>query len=399
MKLDSARLPALDDPDIFRVFKALGHQLRFIGGCVRNALIGAPIKDIDLATPLTPDVVTQKLTAIKIKVVPTGIRFGTVTAVVNKKPIEITTLRKDIDCYGRHAKVVFSKDWAEDAARRDFTVNALSCDHDGILYDYFDGLADLERGRLRFIGNAEDRCREDYLRILRFFRFHAFYGKAPIDPEGLAASTKLASHMEELSGERIRSEMLRLLESQDPTEVLTIMREHRISDPLLPVPEQLNALTKTKDPVRRIALMLRQHADPEVALHHLSKRWKLSNILRRRLNAMVAPEFSFAGATEQLQCQAVIRKLGKLLAQDMSEVEHAEGIISPEIVSLINSLLENWVPPVFPLTGKDLLAEGYPKDKTLGQALSRAEQWWEEKEYKPGKKELLVFLKESSQFD
>ena len=187
-----------------------------VGGCVRDAIVKRPIKDIDIATPQTPENVIKLLTAEDIKVIPTGIKHGTVTAVHGKETIEITTLRRDLDCDGRHAEVEFTNNWQEDAARRDFTMNALSMDLDGNIYDYFNGIHDLHKGIVKFVGNPDARVQEDYLRILRYFRFEAHYGTHAIDKESLNACIKFKQNIESLSGERIQAEMFKLLSARDP---------------------------------------------------------------------------------------------------------------------------------------------------------------------------------------
>src|ERR1700743_2625281 len=185
MKLDPLRHPWMKAPETLAVMNALG-DARFVGGVVRNALLGKPVDDIDIATPLTPDEVTKRLQASKLKAVPTGIEHGTITAVSNGRPFEVTTLRRDVATDGRRAVVAFTTDWSEDAERRDFRLNALYLDMQGRLYDPVgQGGADARAGRVIFVGDAAPRIREDYLRILRFFRFHAWYGRGAPDAAGL----------------------------------------------------------------------------------------------------------------------------------------------------------------------------------------------------------------------
>ena len=224
-------------PETQAVLAALGAdgtELRFVGGCVRDAVAGRPVKDVDLATPDPPERVTALLERAGIKAVPTGLEHGTVTAVSGGRPFEVTTLRVDVETYGRRARVAYTDDWQADAARRDLTINALSCAPDGTLYDPFGGLGDLRGGRVRFIGDPRQRIREDYLRLLRFFRFHAHYGKGGPDPEGLAAATELAAEATDLSGERVRDELLKLLAADDPLPVLELMHAHGVLRSFLP---------------------------------------------------------------------------------------------------------------------------------------------------------------------
>ena len=201
-------LTASPTRDVIKALKADGAEVRFVGGCVRDALVNRPVNDIDIATPTEPEVVIKLLERFDIKAVPTGISHGTVTAVCRQNSFQITTLRRDEETDGRHAKVAFTDDWASDAMRRDFTINALSANPAGEVYDYNSGIADLKYGRVRFIGNAQDRIDEDYLRILRYFRFQANYGLLPLDNDAITASRSRARRLSELSGERVRDELL-----------------------------------------------------------------------------------------------------------------------------------------------------------------------------------------------
>src|SRR5579872_7361897 len=206
--------PWLKWPETQALIKAFADAkapIRFVGGCVRDALLGRAVQDVDVATPLRPEATMALLQKAGIKAIPTGIDHGTATAVIHGKHFEITTLRKDVSTDGRHATVAYTDDWKEDAARRDFTINALYLSPDGELFDYFNGARDAKEGHVRFIGNAGERIREDYLRILRFFRFYAWYGKTEPDKEALTACTEAANNIGTLSGERVQQEMLKLL--------------------------------------------------------------------------------------------------------------------------------------------------------------------------------------------
>src|SRR5579859_1773793 len=211
-------MTAADTAAVLDALEAAGGAdcARFVGGCVRNTLIGKPVSDIDIATVLTPERVTEALKAAKLKAVPTGVEHGTVTAVAGGKPFEVTTLRRDVATDGRRAVVAFTDDWKEDAQRRDFTINALYAAPEGEVFDYFEGISDLEAGRVRFVGDPVTRIREDYLRILRLFRFHAWYGEGALDPDALRAAAHERSGLARLSGERVSREMLRLLAAEDP---------------------------------------------------------------------------------------------------------------------------------------------------------------------------------------
>ena len=222
---DAAWLKGGALPRLLAVLDRNGEEARAVGGAVRNALIGLPVEEIDVATTAVPDEVIKRVSAAGFKPVPTGIEHGTITVVIDKHPFEVTTLRQDVETYGRHAKVAFGRDWKADAERRDFTINALSAARDGTVYDYVGGLADLEARRVRFIGDANKRIAEDYLRILRFFRFHAAYAVGHPDPAGLAACIAGRDGLDQLSRERVRMELLKLLLAQHAAPTLTAMAD------------------------------------------------------------------------------------------------------------------------------------------------------------------------------
>src|SRR4051794_1617993 len=239
-----------------------GIGARFVGGCVRDWVLERPISDIDIAVDKPPDTVTKALEAADIKVVPTGLKHGTVTAIVKSRPFELTTLRRDVETDGRHAVVAFTDDWREDASRRDFTFNALYADRAGTIYDYFDGQTDLKAGRVRFIGDPEQRIAEDRLRVLRFFRFHARYGRPPFDGPSYQACARNAAALGGLSGERVRKELLRTLEAPAVPDALNAMREAGVLDHWLPEyagSARLSALIGREDEpdgLRRLAAIL-----------------------------------------------------------------------------------------------------------------------------------------------
>ncbi|HST35067.1 MAG TPA: CCA tRNA nucleotidyltransferase, partial [Allosphingosinicella sp.] len=282
--------PWRDRPGMERLLKALGAdkgETRYVGGCVRDTLLGFPVSDVDLATTLAPEAVIARLEKARIKAVPTGLAHGTVTAVSAGAPVEVTTLRRDLSTDGRRATVAFTEDWREDAARRDFTINALSADPvSGEIFDYFGGLADLEARKVRFIGEPLQRIAEDHLRILRFFRFHARFGTGAPDQAGLAACAARANDLMALSRERIADEVLKLLALPDPAPTVTLMIGQRIFRPVLPEIEtaaRLHALVAAEEAagvepaaIRRLAALL--PADPETAAS-VAARLRLSKRL------------------------------------------------------------------------------------------------------------------------
>src|SRR4051812_1632419 len=243
MRIDPAQHGWMTAPETLAVMAALG-DARFVGGAVRNALLGVSVVDIDIAVPMPPTESLARLKARGIKVVETGLDHGTVTAIAGSHAFEITSLRRDVETDGRHATVAFTDDWNEDAARRDFTINALYASADGEIFDYATGVEDLIAGRVRFMGDARARIAEDYLRVLRLFRFHAWYGKGEIDAEGLRAAAEAKDKLGALSAERIAKELLRLLEAPHPMPVLRVMAATGILSLLLPGALQLARLEK-----------------------------------------------------------------------------------------------------------------------------------------------------------
>jgi poly(A) polymerase len=290
-------------PATRRVFAAVtadGAQARFVGGCVRDALLGRKVKDIDIATDAAPERVMRLLEAAGIRAIPTGIDHGTVTAVIERAHYEITTLRHDVETYGRHAKVAFTDDWMADASRRDFTMNALFCALDGTLFDPFGGMADALAGRVRFVGEPRARITEDVLRLLRFFRFQAHYGRTAPDPAALSACMALAPLLPRLSGERVQGEFLRLLRADDPVPVLRLMVERSIMAHLLPDAVRLDRLAglialerdpvlcpEDGDPLRRLAALL---PDERAVGLRVAERLRLSNEETERLALLAAPK-------------------------------------------------------------------------------------------------------------
>ncbi len=376
---------------VLAALEAGGAPARFVGGCVRDALAGRPIRDIDIATPARPERVVEIIEAAGLKAIPTGIDHGTVTALAEHHPFEITSLREDVETFGRHATVAFTDDWEADAARRDFTFNALSLAPDGRLYDPFEGRADLSAGRVRFVGDPVARIREDYLRILRFFRFHAHYGRIDPDAQTLAAIRAEAAGVDGLSGERLRSEILKLLAAPDPYPSLAAMEEGAVLPRVLPGAElaplgALLVLEKAPDPLLRLAALL---PGEEAALRAIAERLRLSNAEKQRLLMLAAPglDLSLRSPREALRLGAY--RLGREMLEDILLVTAArEGA---EAGALAESLerLGGWVPPAFPLQGKDLLALGYEAGPALGQTLRALEAWWIDADYSPSREDCL----------
>lgn len=356
-----------------RLLRALGADeglTRYVGGAVRDDLLGLPVSDIDLATQIPPDEVVQRLQKARIKAVPTGIEHGTVTAVSDGQPVEITTLRRDVSTDGRRATVAFTDDWREDAARRDFTINALSADPlTGELFDYFNGLADLEQRHVRFIGDPLQRIAEDHLRILRFFRFHARFGAGAPDKAALEACTARANDLMALSRERIADELLKLLALDDPSPTVAIMVDRGIFSPVLPeigkeAPRNLAALIACEraggiapDPLRRFAALLSR--DPSVA-EAVAARLRLSNKAKKRLICVAGGEFgpSPRALAYWVGVDCAVDRL--LLA---GRVEDAAALAS-------------WHRPRMSIGGGALIKRGLPEGPVVARTLRLIEERW-----------------------
>jgi poly(A) polymerase len=347
---------------------------RFVGGCVRNALVGQAIDDIDIATRLKPEQVVEALRAAGLKAVPTGIEHGTVTAVSGGRPYEITTLRRDVSTDGRRATVAFTDDWAEDAARRDFRLNALYADATGAVFDPTgEGVADAAAGRVVFVGAPEQRIREDFLRILRFFRFFAWYGRAAPDAEGLAACAALADGLAQLSAERVSKELLKLLAAPDPRPAVRAMAGAGVLARLLPEASGL-ALFETMvavspDAALRLSALLPE--DP-VAAAGAATRLRLPNAMRDRLAAA-------AGAVplpmSDREGRAAIHALGRQAFADRVTRAWAAGADPAEAQRLLD-LAAAWSPPRLPVGGADLARLGVPPGPETGRILKAFEAEW-----------------------
>lgn len=386
----------MNSAPVNQIFTALNNNARFVGGVVRDAILGIDSEDIDIVTPMTPDNVISTLNSNNIKVIPTGIKHGTVTAVIDKHNFEITTLRKDIECHGRHAQVEFTDSWEEDASRRDFTINAMSCTQNGDIYDYFNGIEDLSNKILRFVGNPSKRCQEDYLRILRFFRFFAKYGKEPANQEALTACGNLASGIQNLSGERIQTEMLKLLSTENPTASLKLMLQYGILEYIIPGTKEHNisllnnALEKTTDPILKLALLLQDNYENA---NHVAIRWKMSNQHKSKLMFLTEPKNRLPGNISIKNAKKLARKYG---TENFNDLCLVGSLVTTDEQSWPELLaLKNWPLPVFPLKGKDLLSVGFKKGKSLGKILEEAENWWENQDYNPNKQEILHFVEET----
>lgn len=364
-----------------RVLKALGAEeglTRYVGGAVRDDLLGLPVSDIDLATRIKPDEVMERLRKARIKAVPTGIDHGTITAVSDGRAVEITTLRRDVSTDGRRATIAFTDDWQEDAARRDFTINALSADPmSGELFDYFGGLADLEQRHIRFIGDPLQRIAEDHLRILRFFRFHARFDAGEPDAAALEACTARANDLMALSRERIADELLKLLGVANPAPTVGIMLQRNILKPVLPEiePERLGDLEAllsaerhagiAGDPLRRLAALLPR--DPVLA-EDIAVRLRLSNKARKRLACAAAsdPASGPHALAYRLGTDCAVDRL--LLAGRTADA----------------AAVSQWEIPRLPISGGALIKRGLAQGPAVAQTLRRIEDRWVDEGFPAG---------------
>jgi poly(A) polymerase len=362
---------------VYQALERAGGAPRFVGGCVRDGLLGRKIRDIDIATPLDPAAVMKAAESAGLKHAPTGIDHGTVTVIADRTGIEVTTLRRDVETFGRHATVAFTDDWREDAARRDLTMNALSADAGGQVYDYFDGIADLKAGRVRFVGSPEDRMREDYLRILRYFRFHADYATGDFDAPAMTAARALKAELKSLSGERLRQETLKLLVARRGIETWRAMLVEGIVAAFLPQATSIDRAGKVAalesmlrvppDPIRRLAALAVTGSGADMA-----EALKLSNADRDRLVAIVAPRPEFAAGDPALVRRQVYGR-GNALALDLLLVDWAEPDSDSQQAY---EIVRDWPRPELPLKGRDVSALGVPAGPEIGRLLKELEDWW-----------------------
>ena len=416
--------PWMEAPATRKVVEALsaeGTQVRFVGGCVRDALLKRESTDIDLGTPDRPEQVMALLerAGIESHTVPRGLEHGTVTALAGGKRHEITTLRRDVHPDGRHAEVAFTDDWEADAARRDFSFNAMSMTPDGTLHDYFGGQADLKAGRVRFVGDPATRIEEDHLRLLRFFRFFAWYGQGAPDAKALDACMAALHTISTLSGERVQGEILKLLEARDlspeavemlkllaapaPLPAVREMRDAGVLYKLLPEAPKTKRLGRLvaierkvsePDPIRRLACLIADSDDASSAANAVARRWRLSADDGARLAALAAPE---AALTPDLDLRAQGRflyRLGPALFRDLVLLAWAaemHGESEPAWRAMLATAKE-WEAPTFPVTGTDILERGIEAGPEVGELLRTVEDWWIEQELAPGRESTLERL-------
>jgi poly(A) polymerase len=376
---------------------------RLVGGCVRDAVLGRLAHDIDIATQLEPEAVISALKAAGIKVVPTGLAHGTVTAIPAGKPVEVTTLRRDVATDGRYAEVAFTDDWLADAQRRDLTMNALYCDAQGRVFDPIGtGIDDAKAGHVCFVGDAGTRVTEDYLRILRFFRFHAFYGKGAPDPVALAACAKHRDGIAKLSVERVWMEMKRLLAAPDPRTVLAAMAETGVLAAILPEATDLKALQYLveietslflePEPMQRLMALLPR--DP-TRVAGLVSRLKLSSAEGDRLLAWAGDQTGIQSFLSAREVRRALYWMGTPLYLDRVRLAWAHDS-EPRRTSQWRAMIalsSGFVAPRFPVSGEQVLAAGARPGPAIGTILRELERWWVENDFTEDEMGLVERLK------
>ena len=381
---------------VFDALQGAGTETRAVGGAVRNTLLGFAVTEIDLATTAVPETVMALAAKAGLKAVPTGIDHGTVTLVASGVPFEVTTLRRDVETFGRHARIAYTQDWEEDAKRRDFTLNALYADRDGRLFDPLGGYADLLAGRVRFIGDADERIKEDYLRILRFFRFHAYYGKGPLDRAGLAAVLRLRGGLDQLSAERVSAELRRILTAPRAAEAIEALYDYGLLTGLL------GGVPRLADFLRLVAIEAALARIPEAALRlavlavfveedvaRLTQRFRLANAEQAVLALAATVR---ADAPGEAEAKAELYRLGVNAFVASMLIAWARSGADGDDPQWRNALAlpERWQAPAFPLRGADLVALGELKGPEIGELLRRLEAEWIADGFAGSREQLLV---------
>jgi len=416
--------PWLQAPETLAVIDALtakGAEVRFVGGCVRDALANRPAsvieadaisRDIDLATPDEPETIMALLRGAGIKAIPTGIAHGTITALIGDQKFEITTLRRDVDTDGRRATVAFTDDWIADAGRRDFTINALSATPNGDVYDHFEGISDLAHGHIRFVGIASERITEDVLRLLRFFRFYGLFGRPSPDQDAMAACRSHTDKLPSLSGERIRDEIFKILLVPDPAELVVMMRGLGVFDHILTEAGDVGQLRMTAwletravkiasvvpGSLRRLAALIDTDADGAEAV---ASGLRLSNLQKLRLGTLAAPPVDMVPDMGEAAVHRALHRLGTDTVRDLTLLAWAGELavkphLTPERTQGWIALLQgcdDWQGAEFPLSGEDVIALGVEEGPRIGELMAEIEDWWEAGNFKANRDACLKKLK------
>jgi len=399
--MDSLSAPWLTLPSLQLLFHLLekeGATLRLVGGAVRDGLLGLPVNDIDLAINQPPEWSMAVLQKNHITVIPTGIDHGTITAIIDKRPFQITTLRVDVKTFGRKAHIAFTDDWIQDALRRDFTINAIYANKTGQLFDPVGGLEDLKVHRVRFIGNAASRIQEDYLRILRFFRFSARFGQEPYDAEGLSACAHYASYLPYLARERVTEEFLKILELTDPLYTLDAMQKTGVMTYILHPHtwDDLRTLVALEKAIGITPKALLRLAIFHPALEEIKTNFRLS----KNQEAVLAFFLKDHAPLTLNSFKANAYQWGKEKSFDLALLQTTHSVAASQIsaeegihfLQKLHHLFEDWSVPPFPLTGEDILSHGIKEGQRVGVLLRKVEAWWLAQDLKPDRQACLAYL-------
>ena len=390
----------ITDQDVLKLFEVVenhGGVLRFVGGAVRDALAGRQGFDLDLATDMSPDELVEACEENDIKTIPIGIKYGTVGVVINDKVLEVTSLRRDIKTDGRHAEVEFTTDWSEDASRRDLTINAVYADEKGNVFDYYNGIEDLEKGIVRFIGNPDHRIQEDYLRILRFFRFYSIFGKGEIDAKALAACRANQAGLKKISIERIRDELAKIIVTPNVIKTMKIIIDNDILAYILPKAPHFNCLERLINLVRKESLdesALRRlfilYLPDEQLAESFANRLKLSKKQKDLFVSWARHDPDIKSFTDKNLLQKMLYELGREFCYHRFILKCAEtGIVPAEFHEVLNNIASLQIAE-FPLKGRDLIEAGVEGNRKIGQILKMLEHLWMESGFSMSKDELLA---------
>lgn len=389
---------------LFRVVEQHGGVLRFVGGAVRDALKGLKGFDLDLATDLSPDELVEACQEEGLKTVPIGIKFGTVGVIIDDTVLEVTSLRKDIKTDGRHAEVEFTDNWEEDASRRDLTINAVYADEKGNVFDYYNGIGDLEKGVVRFIGNAAQRIKEDYLRILRFFRFYSIFGEGEIDAKALQACVENREGLTSLSMERIRDEIFKILLTPKVVKTIQIMMDNNILGYIMPDPpylDKLDFLVKMVDkhhiPFRALRRLFIIYQPDTALAENLAFRLRLNKKEKQLFVDLAANNIALDDLLNPQKLQQLIYRYGAEFCQEkillQAAIEQKDVPEMDKIIAQIKSLSV----PVFPLKGIDIINQGIDDQRKTSSVLKELEKVWIDSNFSLSKEELLQKRKQINQ--
>jgi len=400
----SSKVPWMVSEETVRLMSLLNagesDEARFIGGCVRDALVNRKSFDIDIAVNFSPNRTIEILKDNNIRYVPTGLQHGTVTAILNGSAYEVTSLREDVETDGRHAKVKFTTDWEKDASRRDFTINAISVNMQGEVFDYFGGIEDLRLGKVRFIGDAEKRIEEDYLRILRFFRFYGIFAKGDVDRDVFLAIENNVKGLDLISKERICIEMLKILSIAKPASIVDLMNRAKVLNHVLPNHNNYDidslyrlerfeeVFNNQESPIRRIAILIDNYNDIDNCLH-------LSNYQKNNLKILLDISKKISPSIEEIELQKLIYKHGNEAVRSALLIAAAKENDIMNLNDLYDKATSFYVTR-FPITGDDVKECGIEEGNSVGYILKELEDWWIENGFSPKRTECLEKLKEIS---